>query len=142
MYNDPIDSRQKPPAGEGQREIGRGERYMMEQMSAIKELVTLLGGNRARHCYYVLCCAIYVALKHYPDEPRMRDICAEAAALFCLNADALPKALSRAVIDIWETGDRSALEKLFRRCLVERPTPKCVVLVAAQYLKQEEMRSA
>ena len=50
----------------------------------------------------------------------------------------LSKALSRALEDIWENGDRQELEKLFGYKDMVRPTPRELVCRIAEYAWKRE----
>ena len=50
----------------------------------------------------------------------------------------ISRGISRAVLDIWNYGDREYLNKLYHRKLIECPTPKSFICVAALHLKQSQ----
>ena len=55
------------------------------------------------------------------------------------KAETVYKSLSRAVKDIWENGDRQALERAIGYHLLEEPTPKELVMSLAQALWCQEL---
>ena len=104
-------------------------------MKEIKKLVTEISGRRGKECYFILCCAVEAALLNQPNEPPMKYICAAVRERTEKKSDrAVSKALSRAVDDIWENGDRKRLEQIYARPILEKPAPRDMVLVLAQYL--------
>ena len=104
-------------------------------MKEIKKLVTELSGHRGRECYYILCLAVEVVLDSQPDEPQMKQVWTEVRSRSGKNSPkTVSRALSRAVDDIWEHGARGKLCEIFGRPVEEKPSPKDVVLVLAQYI--------
>ena len=104
-------------------------------MKEIKKLVTELSGHRGRECYYILCLAVAVALDSQPAEPQMKQVWAEVRIRSGKNnPKTISRALSRAVDDIWEHGARGRLCEIFGRPVEEKPSPKDVILVLAQYI--------
>jgi len=79
---------------------------------------------------------VETALKYAPEEPQMKVILAEVAAIIGKNnPKTVAKALSRAVDDIWEHGDREKLEEIYGRANPERPAPKELVYRLAEYVR-------
>ena len=102
-------------------------------MKEIKKLVTELSGHRGRECYYILCLAVYVVLIAQPVEPQMKQVWAEVKVRAGKKSPkTVSKAISRAVSDIWENGERHKLCEIFGRPVEEKPVPRDVVLVLAQ----------
>ena len=78
-------------------------------MKEIKKLVTELSGHRGRECYYILCLAVYVVLIAQPVEPQMKQVWAEVKVRAGKKSPkTVSKAISRAVSDIWENGERTS----------------------------------
>ena len=71
-------------------------------------VVQSISGHRGKSCYYVLTQAVTVAVLCMPSEPQMKVICTEAGRLCGKSTAAVWKALSRALDDIWQCGDRDA----------------------------------
>ena len=103
-------------------------------MKEVKKLVTQISGRRGKECYYILCCAVDIALSYQPVEPQMKLICTSIKDRTGKDYKAVVKSLSRAVDDIWDHGDRQKLCEIYGRTLLEKPTPKDIVCVLAQHL--------
>ena len=103
-------------------------------MKKIKELVSLICGNRSRECYYILCCAINVALSYQPAEPQMKLLCVEVAARTNKTVISVEKSVGRAVDDIWRHGNREMLNKFFNHILLQKPKPKNLIFTLSEYL--------
>lgn len=95
------------------------------------ELVGRISGRRGKNCYCVLCRAVTVVVRYLPEEPQMKTICAETAQICGKGVPAVWKALSRAVDDLWEHGDREELERVLGHLPQEKPSPRDVVLLLA-----------
>jgi len=106
-------------------------------MKKTKKLVTEISGRRGQECYYILCCAVDVAISCQPTEPTMTVILTEVSKRTGKKHKTASKALSRALEDIWEHGDRRRLQEIYGRTIIEKPTPKDLVCVLAQYLWEE-----
>ena len=105
-------------------------------MRSVRQVVTELSGRRNKECYYILCCAVESAVRHAPKEPPMKTILADVSEMTGKeNTRSISKALSRAVDDIWEYGDRKKLEEIYGRPIAERPTPKELVYRLAIYVR-------
>lgn len=103
-------------------------------MKKIKALVTKLSGHRGNEYYNILCYAVLVALSFQPAEPQMKVICSEVKKYIKKDAGSISKSISRAVNDIWENGSRETLFEIYGKELQEKPSPKDVVYVIAQYI--------
>lgn len=111
-------------------------------MKEVKEAVTKISGRRGKKCYYILCCVVEAAIFYQPKEPQMKVLLADVRnTVHHLQAKTISKALSRAVDDIWQYGDRLALQKLFGHSLIEKPSPKDLVFVLAQHLWAENQQT-
>ncbi|MBQ1280825.1 MAG: hypothetical protein IIY16_01090 [Oscillospiraceae bacterium] len=105
-------------------------------MKTVDQIVTELSGRRNKSCYKVLAWAIKVALSYAPEEPQMKLIESEVAKKLQMeHPRTVAKALSRAVEDIWEYGDRACLRKMYARKVLERPTPKELIYRIVENLK-------
>ena len=111
-------------------------------MRAAKALVTRLSGHRNRSCYFVLCCAVEVARQHQPLELPLKNILEEVQQLLASESRkpaTLSKALSRAVIDLWESGNRAELEKIFGRKILDCPTPREIIYRLAEFIWEQDV---
>ena len=82
-----------------------------------------------------MCYAVDIARRWQPKEPQMNAVCEEIRKEVGKQSNnTVLKALSRAVDDIWEQGDRNRLQKIYGRPLWERPSPKELVVMLAQYI--------
>lgn len=102
--------------------------------------MTELSGRRNKACYYVLCLAVEAARGCLPEEPAMKMVCANIRQSTGMTAAAAAKALSQATADIWEYGNRDKLQEVYGRPLYERPSPKELVCVLANYCWAGERR--
>lgn len=109
----------------------------MVRLQEIMQLVTEISGRRNKGCYYVLCWAIDVVREHQPDGMQMKEVCAVINKDAGMTPGAAAKALSRAVDDIWDNGNREKLCQIYGRPLLERPSPKELINVLAQHLWKE-----
>lgn len=107
-------------------------------MKEIKQVVTEISGRRGTAPYYALCCAVEIAIRHQPKEPQMKTLWMEIQAREGGSITSISRALSRAVDDIWEHGNRKKLDEIYGHIVVEKPTPKELVFVLAQYMWTEE----
>jgi len=103
-------------------------------MKRIKRMVTKISGHRGRECYYTLCCAVNAAIRYQPNEPPMKVLCADIHMWSRKDIKSIERNLCRAVDDIWEFGDREELNALYGRIVTEKPTPKDLVCVIAEYI--------
>lgn len=103
----------------------------------IFRLIIKIGGSHGRDCYQVLAVAVEVMTEYYPDIPKMTVITKEAARRLGKTDTAVSGALSRAVRDMWERGVRAQLQDIFENSLWQKPAPKAVVTVMAQYLMRQ-----
>lgn len=94
-------------------------------------MIQSISGHRGKSCYYVLTLAVTVAMRCMPTEPQMKVICTETARLCGKNTAAVWKALSRAIDDIWQYGDREALSRSLGYLPREKPSPRDLVLSLA-----------
>ena len=106
-------------------------------MQDIMRLVTEISGRRSKGCYYVLCRAVELVRDCQPGEVQMKAVCAMVHQDNGMTPGAVEKALSRAVDDIWDNGNRDKLQQIYGRPLWERPSPKELVNVLAQHLWRE-----
>lgn len=103
-------------------------------MKNVKKLITELSGHRGMDCYYVLCCAVEAAIAHQPDEVKMKQICFEIMETSGKKYKTVSKAISRAVNDIWEYGNRDKLFEIYGHSLIEKPSPKDLICVLSQFI--------
>ena len=94
-------------------------------------MIQSISGHRGKSCYYVLTQAVTVAIRCMPAEPQMKVICTETGRLCGKNTAAVWKALSRAIDDIWQYGDREALARSLGYLPREKPSPRDIVLSLA-----------
>ena len=105
-----------------------------KDMKKIKELVSLISGNRGRECYYILCCAVEIALAYQPAEPQMKLICVETSKITGKTIRSIEKSVSRVADDIWRHGNRDALNRIFKTTLTQKPKPKNLICSLSEYL--------
>lgn len=105
-------------------------------MEKIDWLLLRLGAKCESKPYICLRCMLEVALKHWPERMSMKQLQGETAERMGNNIQpsGLSRAASRAILDIWEYGDREFLNKIYRRNLMDCPTPKNFIYVATWYL--------
>mgnify|MGYP005806693769 CR=1 FL=1 len=86
--------------------------------------------------YHVLCLAITVAHEALPEQLTVKKLAERVRAISDKGPTAVPKALSRAAIDIWENGDREALGAIYGRKLrdSEKITPRLLVFKMAKFM--------
>lgn len=94
-------------------------------------MIQSISGHRGKSCYYVLTQAVTVTIRCMPAEPQMKVICMETARLCGKNTAAVWRALSRAIDDIWQYGDREALARSLGYLPREKPSPRDIVLSLA-----------
>ncbi|MDR0890256.1 MAG: sporulation initiation factor Spo0A C-terminal domain-containing protein [Oscillospiraceae bacterium] len=111
-------------------------------LKEITQIITRISGRRGRNCYYQLARAVLVVVRTLPEEPLMKVICAETAHICEKKAPAVWKALSRAVDDIWEYGDRAELSATLGYTPREKPSPHdFIISLACQiWCKQENLK--
>ncbi len=108
-------------------------------MEEIKKLVLEICGRRGNGYYYIFCCALQVAINHQPQEIAMKSICLEVQTITGKNKiQSISKALSRATNDIWEHGNIKRLEQILGRPIIEKPMPKDLIIILAQYIWQNQ----
>ena len=99
-----------------------------------------LGGLHGRNHNRILCFVVSVGLVRMPKEALLGDLCAEVAEQTGKRKDAVYKALTRTVHDIWEHGDRQELERLMGYRQAEEPSAKELVSALIQTLWQRDLR--
>lgn len=107
------------------------------------ELVFLLAGRVSRSCYIYLADAIELVAED--DEYLLcttKVLYPYLAKRSGATARSVDRAIARAVADCWDHGDRAFLEQIACRKLVEKPSPKDFLCMAARYLKLQQARSA
>lgn len=103
-------------------------------MKKIKELVSLISGNRTRECYYILCLAVNIALSYQPSEPQMKLLCMEVGKKSGKTALSIEKSVSRVTDDIWNNGNRDNLNRLFNNKLLKKPKPKNLIYTISEHV--------
>ena len=105
-------------------------------MTRAEEVVKKVAGRDYLKCYPVLICAVEVAYEHLPKQPQMKAITAEVIARKGITNTTVSKALSRAAIDVWDNGNRKALEEVYDRHLPPdgKPTPLDLTLKLAAFM--------
>jgi len=111
-------------------------------MQEIKCVVSQISGHRNRSCYLDLCWVVAAAVRHQPKEPRMRVLLEEARDMMDepRTMTSINRSVSRAGDDIWENGSRQELGKVFGHEVIEKPTPRELVLRIAEFLWVKEGR--
>ena len=64
---------------------------------------------------------------------KIKDLCTEAAIHLKIKPQSVAKAVSRAVVDIWDYGDRMLLSTLYGHDISVKPSPKDLILILHQY---------
>lgn len=105
-------------------------------MEKIDWLLLRLGAKYESKRYVCLRCMLEVALKHWPERISMKQLQVEVAERIGNNMppSGLSRATARAVLDIWEYGDREFLNEIYQRNLSDCPTPKNFIYVVTCYL--------
>ena len=104
----------------------------------VDRIVASFSGRHSKNSYTVLCRILERALAAMPEERSMGALCQEVSQFTGKKAEAIYKSLSRAVKDIWENGDRKALEQVVGYHLLEEPSPKELVMSLTQALWSQE----
>ena len=107
-------------------------------MKRVARIVASFSGRRSKNSYTVLCQVLEQALAAMPEERSMGALCQEVGEATGKKAEAVYKSLSRAVKDIWENGDRQALERVIGYHLLEEPSPKELLVSLTQALWRQE----
>ena len=107
-------------------------------MKKVAEVITRIGGRRSKNGYGVLCQVVEAALRDMPEERSIGALCAEVGQRCGKKGETIYKALARAVRDIWENGDRQALEQVAGCRFREEPSPKELVMELVQALWDQE----
>ena len=105
----------------------------------IAQTVAGFSGRQGRNGCGVLCQVLEKALAAMPEELPLGVLCQEVGQQTGKKAEAVYKALSRSIKDIWENGDRQALEQAVGYRLLEEPSPKELVVSLVQALWSQEM---
>ena len=103
-------------------------------MKRVARVVASFSGRRSKNSYTVLCQVLEQALAAMPEERSIGELCREVGGATGKKAETVYKSLSRAVRDIWENGDRQALERAVGYHLLEEPSPKELVVSLTQAL--------
>jgi hypothetical protein len=106
----------------------------------MRKVEQALVGLRGRNHNRILCRVVSVGLAHMPDEVLLGELCAETAERMGKRKDAVYKALTRTVHDIWEYGDRLELERLMGYRLAEEPSVKELVTTLIRTLWRQDLR--
>lgn len=107
-------------------------------MTRAEEVVKKVSGRDYLNCYPVLVCSVEVAYEYFPKQPRMNIITVEVIARTGMTKATVSKALSRAAMDVWDYGNRKALEEVYGHPLPPdgKPTPRELILKLAQFLEK------
>jgi len=98
--------------------------------SNMYHVIDSIAGHVGNRCYYILALSVKEMQKYYPDRPPvMATIYSAVAKQIGSSVASVSKAVGRAVADIWENGDRKALEQIAGRKLVEKPSPKDLLVI-------------
>lgn len=105
-------------------------------MSRSEELIKKVSGADCEGCYEVLRQAVDVAYENLPRRLPMHKLVSAVMDRTGSGPTAVPKALSRAGIEIWESGDRNFLEEVFEHRLAkeQKPMPRELIWQLANYL--------
>lgn len=107
-------------------------------MSRSEELIKKVSNADCEGCYDVLRQAVDVAYENLPQRLPMRKLVSAVMDRTGSSRTAVPKALSRAGIGIWESGNRTVLEKVFDYQLSDekKPMPRELIWRLANYLQK------
>jgi len=108
-------------------------------MANIEKFIMSLGGHHYRLCYRDLCGAICIELEHLPESAQMKFIAAEVSqrSKRC-TPKSVWRSVSRAVDDLWESGDLESLYALQGRWRTCRPKPQEFIYVAACWIRDRD----
>lgn len=107
-------------------------------MKKVAQVIARISGRRSKGGYGVLCQVVEAALRDMPEERPIGVLCQEVGLHSGKKGDAVYKSLARAVRDIWENGDRQALEQVTGCRHREEPSPKELVVELVQALWEQE----
>ena len=109
-------------------------------MDRIEDSIRSFGGHQYKVCYKDLCCVIGVAKEYQPDHLKMEVIMREASKKTrrC-SPKTMWRSVSRAVEDLWESGDKDALTAYQRCWRGYRPKPQEFIEVISRNIWIEEM---
>lgn len=107
-------------------------------MKRVAQVIAGISGRRSKKGYWALCQVVEAALRDMPEERAIGVLCGEVGLRCGKQGDTVYKALARAVRDIWENGDRQALEQVTGCRLWEEPSPKELVMELVQALWEQE----
>lgn len=96
-------------------------------------VVAKIRGREGRKCYMDLERAVDIVAASNDLDLSMKEIADQIAEVTGVGRSGVMKSLSRAVEDIWENGDREALNSLYEYRLREKPTPKELIRRLATY---------
>ena len=104
-------------------------------MSRSEELIKKVSGADCEGCYEVLRQAVDVAYENLPRRLPMHKLVSAVMDRTGSGPTAVPKALSRAGIEIWESGDRNFLEEVFEHRLAkeQKPMPRELIWQLANF---------
>lgn len=102
-------------------------------MTELEKVINQISGHRGKKDYEALYYAVLSASNYKRENITMNSICTDAASYLSVKPQSISKAISRAVIDIWDYGDRSMLVALCGHSVKDKPTPKDLILILHQY---------
>lgn len=107
----------------------------MIPMKQIQDAVLDMGGRLTREEFTALCLAIYEVRRCQPVAPQMKAVWANVRRRMGKSSNAaVSKALERAVLTLFATGDAEVLSGYQRSWLFDRPKPNEFIRVVAQKL--------
>lgn len=107
-------------------------------MKQVAQVIARISGRRSKGGYSVLCQVVEAALRDMPEERPIGLLCEEVGQHCGKQGGTIYKSLSRAVRDVWENGDRRALEEVTGCRFLEEPSPKELVITLAEALWEPE----
>lgn len=102
----------------------------------VLQLVQSISGHPCRKGYYHLALAVYYCCQ----VPVYAGICLERQIYPLLSNEtnlpvrSISRSISRAVCDCWDYGNHDILDKVAKRHLIEKPSPKELIIYLCSYL--------
>lgn len=106
-------------------------------MNEIENAIYDLGGRQFQECYHDLCIAIEVTMLRLPERTQMKVVCSEICCRTEKDIRTVAKSLSRAVIDLWDFGDRDKIIQYCRGRSRSKPAPREFIYAVARELKSK-----
>ena len=102
-------------------------------MTELEGLINKISGHRGKRDYEALYYVMLSASNQKRENIKIKDLCTEAAVHLKIKPQSVAKAVSRAVVDIWDYGDRMLLSTLYGHDISVKPSPKDLILILHQH---------